>query len=182
MATTEPHVKRWTRDEYYKMGDAGLFEGKRVELIDGEIIEMSPANHPHVLALSKTTNVLMYIFSGRYWVRSQAPLLITGTSEPEPDVAVVAGAMTEHSDHPRTALLVVEVADSTLAYDRSTKASLYAAAGIQEYWILNLVDRQLEIYRDPKGSYASKTFLKDGASVTPLAAPQAVIAISDLLP
>jgi Uma2 family endonuclease len=121
----------------------------------------------------------------------QGPLDLGPYSEPEPDVAVVPGPRARYAtQHPRTAVLVVEVSDTTLAYDRTHKASLYAAAGIEDYWIINLVDGQVEVRRDPVPdpiqphghTYATLTVLRPPASVAPLAAPGAGLAIADLLP
>jgi Uma2 family endonuclease len=186
----EPRVRKWTREEYYKMGELGLFEGQRVELIDGEIIEMSPMGNPHVIAASLAHDALQKAFGAGYWVRHGAPLNISSVSEPEPDIGVVKGTPREFKDHPSTALLAVEVSETSLRMDRKRKASLYASAGVQDYWIVNLIDRQLEVYREPKPDraqpfgfgYTNQTILKTGDSVTPLAAPNAKIAVADLLP
>ncbi len=119
-----------------------------------------------------------------------APLDLTLSSEPIPDVFVVPGKPRDYTAHPTTALLIVEVSDSTLSHDRNRKGSLYAAALIQDYWIVNLVDRQLEVYRVPVPDAAGvfgftcsqRTILAPGATVSPLALPQAQIAVTDLLP
>ena len=134
----EPRVRKWTREEYYKMGELGLFEGQRVELIDGEIIEMSPMGNPHVIAASLAHDALQRAFGVGFWVRHGAPISVSSISEPEPDIAVVKGTPREFKDHPSTALLAVEVSETTLAMDRKRKASLYASAGILDYWIVNL--------------------------------------------
>jgi Uma2 family endonuclease len=127
-----------------------------------------------------------------YWIRVHAPLWLGNDSEPEPDVAVTKGAESDYSDihHPTTALIVIEVAQTSLAVDRADKASLYASAGIADYWILNLQDRQLEVHRKPvKGAeqrfghrYSKITILKSGDSISPLAAKTRRIAVADLLP
>jgi len=111
-------------------------------------------------------------------------------SDAEPDISVVPGTPRDYTEHPTGALLVVEVSETTLAYDRGRKGSLYAAAGIQDYWIVNLVDRQLEVYRDPVPDpnessgfrYNTRTVFLSGQSASPLAAPAASIAVADLLP
>ena len=124
-------------------------------------------------------------------MRVQGPLDLGEISEPEPDVAVIAGNVRDYTDaHPTTAALIVEVADTSLAYDRTTKASLYAKAGIADYWIVNLIERQLEVHRYPTSDaarlygfgYAEITVLTAAESVVPLAMPQASIAVADLLP
>jgi Uma2 family endonuclease len=190
MGVAEPRTRRWTRAEYYKMADMGLFEGQRVELIDGEIIEMSPQKGPHAQSIGLTSDELRAAFGRGHWVREQLPLALGLSSDPEPDVSVVRGTARDYPDHPTSALLVVEVSDSSLGFDRSEKASLYAQAGIAEYWVLNLVDRQLEVRRSPVTDttqphgfgYADMRVLKVGESISPLAAPQATIAVRDLLP
>ncbi len=191
MKLKEPKVHQWTRDEYYKMGDVGLFNGVRVELIEGEIFEMSPQYGPHGEAVTKVDDAVRVVFRRGYRVRVQLPLSLGINSDPEPDVAVAVGAPGAYrGGHPTTALLVIEVADSSLAHDRTHKASLYAKAGIADYWIVNVIDRQLEVHRDPAPDaaqlygfgYANITILKETESVSPLAAPQATIAMADLLP
>jgi Uma2 family endonuclease len=174
------------------MIDAGIFApGERVELIDGEIIEMSPQKSPHSTAISLTAESLRVAFGAGHHVRVQMPLALDPHSEPEPDVAVVLGSPRDYRDaHPASALLVVEVTDSTLAYDRDQKGSLYARAGIVDYWVLNLADRGLEVYRDPGlspearygWSYHTIHHYSVDTNVSPLAAPQVRIAVADLLP
>jgi len=186
-----PQVHQWTRDEYYKMAEAGLFAGKHVELIEGRIIEMSPMGSPHRTSVVLAGDALRHAFSGRAFVQTQSPLDLGEISEPEPDVAVVAGEVRDYSQaHPHTALLIVEVSESSLEYDGTEKASLYAKAGVPDYWVLNLIDRRLEVRRDPAPDpnelygfgYRSITILGDGDSVSPLAAPQSLIAVTELLP
>ena len=186
----EPRVRRWTRDEYYKMGENGLLEGERVELIDGEVVEMSPQLNPSAVALGAADYALRTVFGRGYWVRVQLPLAISERSEPEPDLAVVPGKPQDYTEHPSTALLVVEVSVSSLSYDRGRKANLYASAGVEDYWVLNVVDRQLEVYRQPTPdpsqpfgfTYASRTVLGAADLVTPLAAPNAQIKVGEMLP
>jgi Uma2 family endonuclease len=187
---TEPRPHRWTRTEYCRMAEAGLFDGRRVELIDGEVLDMPPQKNWHFVAVKLVEDALTLAFGPSYWARTQGPLTLGLASEPEPDVAVVLGSPREFSSHPTTALLVVEVSDTTLAYDRGRKASLYAQAGIADYWIVNLIDRQLEVYRDPAADssqpygfgYGSKAILTTTEFVSPLAAPQARIGVADMLP
>jgi Uma2 family endonuclease len=145
----EPTPRRWTREEYYRMGDLGFFHGQRVELIEGEIMVLSPQNWPHTLTVARVGEALHRVLGTGFWVRMQFPLNLS-TSDPEPDVSVAAGRIEDYSDHPTTAVLIVEVSDSSLSYDRNRKASLYARAGIADYWIVNLVNHQLEVRRDPR--------------------------------
>ncbi len=185
VATEQGWVPRkWTRSEYYRMGELGLFNGQRVELLDGEVIIMSPQGAHHYWTIDHVAAILEQVFGEGFWVRTQAPLKLEPTSEPEPDIAVVVGSPDDYlNEHPSTAVLVVEVADTSLAYDRTEKARVYARANISEYWIVNLLERQLEVYRKPQGErYAEVQVLKAGEFVTPLTKPEVQIAVADLLP
>jgi Uma2 family endonuclease len=187
----EPRPRKWTRDEYHQLAELGLFRDQRVELIDGEIIQMAPQKEPHAASISLALEALTTAFGAGHWVRPQMPLFFDGLSEPEPDLAVVKGTPRDSvkSDNPRSALLVVEVSATTLRYDRTRKASLYAAAGIEDYWIINLIDRQLEIYRNRIADASQKfgwryqdvTSRKLGDAISPLARPDAKIAVNDVL-
>ncbi len=145
-AQTTVRVRRWTRDEYERLGDLGVLgPEERVELIDGVVYQMPPQHSRHATGVRLTEIALSKAFGEGFDVRAQLPLALGDYSEPEPDMAVVIGDARDFTDaHPATALLVVEVSETTLAFDRETKSSLYAAAGIPEYWIVNLVDRRLE--------------------------------------
>lgn len=182
-------VHKWTRKEYYQMAELGFFHGKRVELIEGEIIEMSPMNKPHATAIRIILNALRKIFVQGYVVDSQLPMSFGKANEPEPDAAVIKGDVRDFSNsHPKTAELIVEVSDSTLRYDRTIKVAVYAQNKIPEYWILNLKNRSLEVYRQPKKDkklgfiYTEIQILTEDDAISPLAAPAARIRIADLLP
>ena len=138
-------TRRWTRDEYDRMIATGIFHPEeRLELLEGEIVHMTPQGSGHATAVRLVEDALRNLFNVGFDVRVQMPLALGTDSEPEPDVAVVVGPPRDYRDeHPRVAILVVEVADSTLSLDRERKAALYARAGIQEYWLLNLTDRCL---------------------------------------
>jgi len=174
------------------MIDAGvLTPDDHVELIDGEIVTKTPQKSRHATAVCLAESVLRHAFCELVHVRTQSPLALDAVSEPEPDVAVVSGSPRDYRDaHPSTALLVVEVADASLLFDRTTKASLYARAGIPEYWLLNLVDEVLEVHRNPQRSadappasrYASVERYGRRDRVAPLARPERFIAVEDLLP
>lgn len=191
MVTSERKLLRWTKHDYYKMAEMGLFNGKHVELIEGEVVEMSPMGPPHITSVTLTGDRLRRVFGQGFFVRVQGSFDAGELSEPEPDVAVIRGNVRDYKDaHPTTAALIVEVAETSLAYDRADKASLYAKAGIEEYWIVNLVDNQLEVHRQPAPmpdqpfgfGYASVIVLKPTDTVSPLAAPHAIVAVADLLP
>jgi Uma2 family endonuclease len=147
-----PRRRRWSREMYYRAVDAGVFgEDDRIELIGGEIVEqMAPQKSTYSWAVSATEKQLSHVFGNGYWVRVQMPLSLGLDSDPEPDVSVVAGDMDLYkAHHPAAAVLVVEVSDASIQYDRRIKSSLYAAASIPEYWIVNLSDAMVEVYRDP---------------------------------
>lgn len=179
----KPH--RWSRAEYERMAEAGVFEPEaRLELIDGEILTLPPQSTRHFTAIQLAEAALGEAFGAGYHVRPQGPLAIDGRSEPEPDIAVVTGSPRDYAAaHPRTAVLILEIADSSLGFDRVAKKRLYARNGIPEYWILDLTQERLEVHREPRDNDFSLTeaYGKAGA-VTPLAAPSAVIGIADLLP
>ncbi len=187
-----PTPRRWTREEYHRMAEAGAIgRDERVELIQGEVVQMAPQGPHHSTGTRRLQEILRDAFGSGFDVRPQLPLALGAHSEPEPDVAVVRGTYQEYEDaHPTTAVLVVEVADTTLPFDRGRKAGMYAAAGIADYWIINLEDDLIEVHRSPQPDSASPTGAsygevirhRRGAIVTPLEAPHAQIRVDDLLP
>lgn len=184
-------LRRWTRQEYEQMIAAGVIRsGERVELLNGEIRTMAAQGSAHVTTVQALLVALAAAFGPAYNVRSQAPLALGERSEPEPDLAVVPGTIWDYEQHhPSQALLVVEVADSTLKTDRLEKGSLYASAGIQEFWLVNLVDRVLEVYRDPfedsKAKHGWRYRLiqrfSPAEQVSPLARPESSIPVASFL-
>lgn len=187
MATTPDHIRRWTRAEYDRLIDLGVLQpGNHLELLGGHLIVSEPQGTLHSTAVGLVEDALRACFGPGWVVRGQMPVALDDESEPEPDVAVVPGARRDYAaEHPARPALVVEVAESSLATDRGTKAVLYARAGLADYWILNLVDRVLEIYRDPAPGvwrYRDVTILGETASIAPLARPDALIEVAALLP
>jgi Uma2 family endonuclease len=188
----ELQLKRWKRVEYERLVDRGVFEpGDRVELIDGLLLVAEPQSSLHYTAVLLVERALARAFGDDWVVRTQAPIALDDASEPEPDVAVVRGVVRDFSAaHPADPVLVVEVAASSLAFDRENKASLYARAGRPEYWIVNLIDRVLEIGREPRADpsapygwdYARVDVLGPAERVTALGAPGVEILVADLLP
>jgi len=147
--TTQPMRRRFTLQEYHWLVQQGFFGDDRVELIDGEIVRMAPTGPEHSTTKSRLLLALMPLVGKGRHLRVDDPLTL-GDHEPVPDMAVVPGSPEDYRQaHPSTALLVIEVADTSLEYDRTVKASLYASAGIPEYWVVNLVERRLEVYREP---------------------------------
>jgi Uma2 family endonuclease len=184
--------RRWTSTELYRLLDLGFFTGQRVELLEGDIIEMAAQKNLHAAGISLSEDALRYAFGPGFWIRVQMSLDLTPYSVPDPDIAVVHGTPRTLPIHqnPTSALLIVEVSETTLQYDRSTKGSLFARVNIADYWILNLVDRQLEVYRNPMADtaafygmrYAAPIILGPKDVVSPLALPNASILVADLLP
>lgn len=194
-AQRAPERRKWTVDEFERAIDAGVFgPEERLELIDGEIIRKVTQNPPHSTSLMKTARAMTPVFGDRHVVRQQLPLNF-GPGEgnrPEPDIAIVEGTIEDYAaHHPQTAVLVIEISDTTLLYDRTAKAGAYARASIPELWILNLNDRVLEVYRQPAPMsdaepfghhYRSITRHTEEEEVTSLVVPLSPVRIADLLP
>ena len=175
--------RRLTADEYHRMIDAAVFdEDEHLELLEGVIVAMSPQGARHALVIERLNRLLLRSLGDEVRVRPQLPLTLSNDSEPEPDLAVVATGSADDAPHPRTALLVIEVATESLARDRGPKALLYARADVPEYWIVNLVDGCIEVLRDPdvaSGPYRTQTTHTD-ATITATSVA-VTIAIRDLL-
>jgi len=145
MSTTRVRTRRWTRSEYERLIDRGLFrEDERLELLDGLLVVKEPQGDPHAAAVDLVVAALRAAFGTGWLVRAHAPLALGLRSRPEPDVSVVYGSPRDYRRAaPTEAVLVVEVSQTSLAFDRRRKASIYARAGIPDYWIVNLVERVL---------------------------------------
>ncbi len=192
MASYEIRTRRFSRAEYERLVDLGVFQpGEAIELIGGELMVAEPQGAAHYTAIRKTAKALEAAFGPGWEVRTQGPIGLDDDSEPEPDVAVVPGDPEDYGRaHPSRPALTVEVAESSLGVDRHRKGSLYARAGLPDYWVLNLVDRVLEVYREPAPDpaapfgwrYARTEMFDAAARATPLAAPGSGIPVSQLLP
>ena len=184
--------RRWTRYEYERLIDHGLLdEDDPIELLDGLLLVKEPQHSPHRTAVLLVARALERAFGEGWFVQVQSPIILDDRSEPEPDVCVVRGSPRDYVDsHPTGPALVVEVAQSGLAMARGRKAAAYARARIADYWIVNLVDRVLEVHREPARAepalrhwrYAAVETLEATATVAALAAPSAAIRVADLLP
>ena len=182
---------RMTRLRYDRLIDAGIFgPDDRVELLDGLLVVREPQGRRHAVVVGLVRAVLGRAFGPAYHVREEKPIALDEQSEPEPDVVVVPGTPREYLvAHPSRPVLVVEVAETSLAMDLR-KGGLYARAGIADYWVVNLIDEALEVYREPVQArgvegdwkYRSTRLLRRDATVTPLAAPRARIRVGALLP
>jgi Uma2 family endonuclease len=185
-------IRQWTRAEYDRLIEIGVFRpGEPVELLGGQLVVAEPQSEAHYTAVGLVEDALRAAFGPGWLIRSQGPIALDEESEPEPDVAVAPGSRRDYSrEHPARPVLVVEVAVSSLALDRSYKGGLYARARLGDYWVLNLVDRVLEVYRAPVADatapfgwrYASRTVVGPDSAVAPLAAPGAAVPVANLLP
>jgi len=181
-----------TRARYDRLVDVGIFGPEdRVELLDGLLVVREPQGERHATVVGLVRAALERAFGRRYHIREEKPVALDERSEPEPDIVVVPGGLRDYlTAHPSQPVLIVEVAETSLALDRLRKGGLYARAGIAEYWVVNLVDEALEVYRDPVRAtsghggwkYDSVRLLRRTAVVIPLAAPRARIRVASLLP
>jgi Uma2 family endonuclease len=186
---TAPVQERYhfTRRQYHAMVEAGVINaGARVELIRGEIVVMSPINPLHASAVDRLTTVFTAALAGRVVVRVQSPFVVGDDTEPQPDLILLRPREDYYAaghPQPKDIFLTVEVADTSLRYDRETKLPLYAAAGLADVWLLNLQDNLLEVYREPgpKG-YRSLQRLSPGDQVSPLSFPDLILPVAALLP
>jgi Uma2 family endonuclease len=188
-AAALPRPLLWTVAEFHRVNASGVWKGRRPMLIRGVILEQGPMNPPHATGVELASDALRTAFGAGWRVRVQLPLVVRADGDPMPDVAVVAGSPRDFAQsHPTTAALVVEVSDTTLAVDSTEKAEDYAAAGVPEYWIVDLNGRRLHVLRDPAPhpagghSYRTQVTLGPGDAVSPLAVPAASVAVADLLP
>ena len=189
MQTTEAPftVRLWTIQEYHHIVEAGIFHPEeRVELIAGQIIRMSAKGTAHTAAVRRTARVLRHLLENQAEVYTQDPIQLDDSSEPEPDIAVVRIDSLDYADHHPTPLevyLIIEVADSSLRYDCEPKAKAYAQSGIADYWVLDVNERKLHVFREPtQEGYQSEVILSEEASLSPLQFPTLVIALQDMLP
>ena len=184
-------LRHWKRAEYDRLIDLGVFADEPLELIGGQLVVAEPKGPYHVTGVARTADALRAALPAGWIVRTEAPIALDDDSEPEPDLAAVPGTHRDYRDaHPSRPALVIEVSDAGLDFDRTHKASLYARGGIEDYWILNLIDGVLEIRREPVRDaaapygwrYASVQTLPRATRAAPLAIPSACVAVEDLLP
>src|SRR5258705_3848830 len=164
-------TKRWTRVEYERLVDLGAFRpGERLELVGAALLVREPQGGPHFTAVGLIEDVLREVFGADWTIRAQGPIALDDDSEPEPDIAVVPGSRRDHRyAHRSHPVLIVEVADSSLDFARGEKASLYARAWIADYWILNLQERLLEVYREPTPAPQARYGHRYSATISPTA-------------
>lgn len=176
----------WTVETFYRAVEADLIDDARWELLNGEIVDRGNMNPPHAIFTEAIYEVLRRLLGNQFWIRQEKPITIAVDAEPMPDIAVIDPARRGRTDRhpiPDEVKLLIEVADATAMKDTGYKAAVYAQAGIADYWVVLINKRQVNVYRNPQeGSYPAPRELKDGDTVSPLAAPDVVIAVSDLLP
>ncbi|HIK06434.1 MAG TPA: Uma2 family endonuclease [Trichormus sp. M33_DOE_039] len=189
MQDTETTLKLrlWTVEEYHRMAEAGIFGAEeRVELLEGKIIWMIAKGTAHRSAVGRTDYLIKNKLGNRAWVSIQDPIHLNERSEPEPDVAVVKIDPLDYADHhptPSEVYLIIEVADSSLKLDCEIKAQAYSQASIQDYWVLDIVSRQLYVFRKPSPEgYQSKLILAEDGAIAPLNFPDVEILVLDMLP
>jgi len=181
-------TRSWTVDDYHRMIDAAILSSDdKVELLEGQIVQMSPQYAPHAATTHWASDNFRELLKNRATVRVQLPITLPPRSEPEPDIAIVVGNPRSYIDrHPMPAdiFLLIEVADSTLESDRNQKATIYAQAGIREYWILDVNARQVYVHRQPDGAIYQQVNLRSdrSSSISSLAFPEISIPLSLLFP
>lgn len=177
-------IAKWTVDEYHRMIAMGILNNRRVELLKGEIVEMSPEGEPHAYFSSEAGEYLSQLLGNRAMIRQSKPITLPNNSEPEPDIAIVqrlGREYLEHHPYPENIFWLIEYSNSSLEKDLQTKSKIYAEVGILEYWVVNLKRRQLVVFQDPQdGEYASKATLKVG-TIYPLAFPDVAISVNSIV-
>ena len=176
-------LAKWSVDDYHRMIQAGILQARRVELLRGEIVEMSPETPIHYTTAKQGAKYLETLLAGKAEVRFNGPITLSD-SEPEPDIAIVRLPESTYRDrhpHPEDIFWLIEVANTSLKQDLETKAAVYAAAGITEYWVVNLVMMQITVFRQPVADqYSQQQTVQDG-SITPLAFDKVAVSVKRLL-
>jgi Uma2 family endonuclease len=180
-------VRRLTVQDYHRMADVGIFSAdERVELLDGNLISMAAKGTAHSSATTRTRQILEEKLGKRVLVRVQDPVQLDDYSEPEPDLAIAALDPLEYANHhpkPSEIFLLIEVADTSLAFDLGAKALAYACSGIAEYWVLDVQNRKLHVLRSPLAQgYQSEFVLAETMQIAPLAFPDCTLEIREMLP
>jgi len=179
-------IRRITVDDYHRIGEAGVFgRDEHVELLDGILIAMAPIGHRHGYAARTVANLLGYALGPRAIVETNAPLALTADSEPQPDVLLLRPPFTLYRERlpvPADVLLLIEIAETSRAYDRGPKARSYAEAGIEELWVVDLVEEEVVVLRKPQpDGYESRVVARRGDRIAPACFPEVMIAVSEFL-
>ncbi|MEO0540855.1 MAG: Uma2 family endonuclease [Cyanobacteria bacterium P01_A01_bin.105] len=184
---TAAPTRRFTVDEYYRMSELGIFSpNERTELLNGEIFQMVAQGKAHAVATRRTGNIFRFGLDHRFAVHVQAPITLNERSEPQPDVTVTVADSQDFITHhpgPDEILLLIEASDSSLKHDLETKSLAYAVAGIVDYWVLDVVNRELVAFQQPSptGYQITQTYT-DADRVTPLSFKEFDVRVADLLP
>lgn len=177
-------LAKWTIEEYHAMIATGILDNRRVELLRGEIVEMSPEKEPHAYFSTEAGTYLIRLLGDSAIVRPAKPITLPNNSEPEPDLAIVQKLGREYLQHhpyPENIFWLIEYSNSSLEKDLETKTKIYAEAGISEYWVVNLKKKVLIVFREPEdGDYASKSTFS-GGTVYPLAFPDVAISVDAII-
>ncbi|MBD2299280.1 MULTISPECIES: Uma2 family endonuclease [Nostocales] len=177
-------VAKWTIDEYHRMIEAGILSDRQVELLQGEIIEISPESEPHAYSSDEAGEYLAKLLGERASIREAKPITLPNNSEPEPDIAIVQRLGRQYKHHhpyPENIFWLIEYANSSLEKDLEIKTKIYALAGILEYWVVNLKKQSLIIFREIlNGEYTSKQTLTAGI-IQPLAFPDVDVAVEKII-
>jgi Uma2 family endonuclease len=185
-SVTAAETYRWSAEEYQKLGETGFFhEDDRVELLNGDIVIMAPFGIRHIKAIRRLIRVMMLKYGERCIVDAQNPVMIDGHSVPQSDLLLLRASADarDTAPLPEDVLLLVEVADSSLAYDLRDKRTAYARTGIPEYWLLDLTQNQMYVFHDPSADgFRAEKIISTTESIAPLAFPNEPVALSELLP
>lgn len=183
LTACSPQPKRWTVEEFHFVGSHGLYEGRRAILIDGVILEQGQMTPAFACALEMAGAHLRPMFGPEWGLRQQSPLPRDASTDPVPNLFVYRRADRKPNEHPTTAALVVEVTDAHNFAMNTTKARIYAAAGVADYWVLDIENGELLVFRDPASDqYRLRLTLGPTDTVSPLAAPNSSVIVADLLP
>lgn len=176
-------IAKWTIEQYHELVNTGILDDRRVELLDGDIVEMAPEGMPHAVYCGRTVEYLRELLRDRAKVRETHPITLPNNSEPEPDVAIVRSPDTQylaHHPYPEDIFWLIEYSDTTLAKDIKAKQRIYAQAGILEYWVVNLQASELIVFRDAgNNGYQTETKLNSG-SISPLSFPDIEVEVRRL--
>jgi Uma2 family endonuclease len=177
-------LAKWTIEEYHAMIATGILDNRQVELLRGEIAEISPEKEPHAYFSTVAGTYLIRLLGERAMIRPAKPITLPNNSESEPDIAIVQDLgrkYLQHHPYPENIFWLIEYSNSSLEKDLNTKTKLYAEAGISEYWVVNLKKKVLIVFREPEdGDYASKSMLS-GGTVYPLAFPDVAISVGGII-
>jgi Uma2 family endonuclease len=177
-------LAKWSIDDYHHMVEAGILRGRHVELLGGEIVEMSPETPIHYTTAKRAAKYLAELLSGKADVRFNGPITLSD-SEPEPDLAIVRLPESAYNDRhpaPKDIFWIVEVAKTSLKKDLEIKLAIYATAGIQEYWVLDLLTKQVIVFRNPQGGKYIEEYTIAEGTIAPLAFADVSVSVKRLLP